>query len=200
VKSENNQVPSTSQTSGLTDPEVKEGIPRSEMKIIIVIGIVVVLFLSVLMGVLYMWAPTPIVSDEGISVMHFTVEDGHYQGPTQGCFFLIRAGHGVDIDPYRFTFYVCEKGSSPKKLDTNFREYMVNPPYRPDPNSGDLNRTYDWTQDGELWSKDEYIGFDMPMEDMGIDITDGNVYEVTIKDPKGEVIFKDTFVFVIPGP
>jgi len=133
--------------------------------------------------------------DEGVSIMHFTLEDGNNRDGERGCFFLIRAGRGVDIDPKRHAFFVAEKGYSPKKLDMNFREYRDSAPYGPEPESGDLNSSYDWTYDSDLWNDGEYIGFDMPMDNMGIDPADGYVYEVLIKNPYGEVIFKDTFVY-----
>ena len=166
------------------------------MIVLLIVGIVVVvvvLITVVLAGVLFMWTTSLADTDESVEIMHFTVEDGNHKSTTQGCFFLIRAGKGVDIDPYDYSFYVSERGHSPKKLDMNFRDYMDSPPYGPDPNSGDLNKTYDWRQDGELWSENEYIGFDIPTEDMGIGYTDGAVYEVMIKNPRGEIIFKDTF-------
>ena len=132
---------------------------------------------------------------EEVEIMHFSVEDGNNGDREHGCFFLIRAGRGVDIDPYTHSFFVAEKGYSPKKLDLNLRQYEDSPPYGPDLGSGDMNGTYDWTEYGKWWNNGEYIGFDMPMENMGIDIADGNVYEVMIKNPHGEVIFKDTFIY-----
>ena len=169
---------------------------KNEEAVSPVIAIILMVAITVVLaGVLYMWVISLADTDEGVSIMHFTVEDGNNKADTKGCFFLIRAGKGVDIDPKRHAFFVAEKGYSPKKLETSFREYKDSAPYGPDPNSGDLNKTYDWTQDGDLWSDQEYIGFDMPKESMGIDPSDGNVYEVLIKNPKGEVIFKDTFVY-----
>jgi len=119
------------------------------------------------------------------------VVDGTNIDDTYGCFFLLRAGAGVDIDPSRYAFYVSEKGYSPHKLDLEVRtnDNLGNP------TGGDRNGTYDWTVDGELWSGGEYLGFDMPTEDMGIDIVDGNIYEVMIKNPKGVVIFRGSFVY-----
>lgn len=164
------------------------------MIVLLVVGIVIVMgLLLTIVGVLYMWTISRSNTDESYTLMVFDVGDGNNIDDTHGCFFLILASKDVDIDPYDYSFYVSEKGGSPKKLDTTFREYLDRPPYGPDPNSGDLNKTQDWTEDGALWSRGECIGFDIPMEDMGIKITDGNVYEVLIKNPKGEVIFKDTF-------
>ena len=161
-----------------------------------VIAIILMVAITVVLaGVLYMWVISLADTSEGVSIMHFTVEDGTNKDDTHGCFFLIRAGKGVDLDPMRQSFFVAEKGYSPKKLDNADREYKLSDPYGPDPDSGDLNTTYDWTSDGDLWSDQEYIGFDMPKESMDIDPTDGAIYEVLIKNPKGEVIFKDTFVY-----
>jgi len=161
-----------------------------------VIAIILMVAITVVLaGVLYMWVISLADTSEGVSIMHFTVSDGNNKDETHGCFFLIRAGKGVDIDPLRHAFFVAEKGYSPQKLDNDDREYKDSHPYGPDPASGDLNTTYDWTSDGDLWSDMEYIGFDMPKESMNIDPRDGTIYEVLIKDPKGEVIFRDTFVY-----
>jgi len=170
----------------------------SGMIVLIVVGIVVVvgiLITVVLAGVLYMWVISLADTDESYTLMAFDVGDGNNIDDTHGCFFIILASLDVDIDPYDYSFYVSEKGDSPKKLDTTFREYLDSPPYGPDPNSGDLNKTQDWTEDGDLWSDGEYIGFDMPKESMNIDPKDGAIYEVLIKNPNGEVIFRDTFVY-----
>ncbi len=163
------------------------------MIVLLVVGIVFVAFILisvVVAGVMYMWVISLADTYEGVSIMHFTVEDGHNTDKTHGCFFIIRAGKGVDIDPARHSFYVAEKGYAPKKLDFSERQNIGGQPA-----GGDRNVTFDWTVDGDLWSDREYLGFDMPMEDMGINIANGNVYEVMIKNQKGEIIFKDSFAY-----
>ena len=134
---------------------------------------------------------TPPIVSKGKEFEIDIIVDGTNIDDTYGCFFLLRAGAGVDIDPSRYAFYVSEKGYSPHKLDLEVRtnDNLGNP------TGGDRNGTYDWTVDGELWSGGEYLGFDMPTEDMGIDIVDGNIYEVMIKNPKGVVIFRGSFVY-----
>ena len=134
-----------------------------------------------------------------VTIMYFTVEDGTNINSERGCFFLIKAGKGVDIDPSRYSFYVTEKGFSPHLLDFDKREYNDADPYGPRLDSGDLNGSYDWREEGDLWSDGEYIGFDMPMPDMNIEITEGNIYEVMIKNPNGERIYSDTFVYKSQG-
>ncbi len=169
------------------------------MILFIIAGILILggVFAAVVLGVtggLYFWTSSMDVIDEGESIMHFTVEDGNNMDDTYGCFFLIRAGKGVDIDPSRHSFFVGEKGFSPKKLGFSERRYDEGKPV-----GGDRNGTYDWTNEGPLWSDGEYIGFDMPKESMGIDPVDGKIYEVLIKNPGGEVIFKDSFVYSMQG-
>ena len=169
----------------------------SGMIVLLVVGIVVVvgiLITVVLAGVLFMWTSSLADTDEGVTIMHFNLDDGPNTDDTHGCFFLIRAGKGVDLDPSRHSFFVNEKGYSPKKLDFSERQYIGGQPA-----GGDRNVTFDWTVGGDLWSDQEYLGFDMPMEDMGINIAEGKVYEVMIKNPQGEVIFKDTFVYSTQG-
>ena len=138
-------------------------------------------------------------TDEGVVIIYFTLDDGMNMDEERGCFFLIRAGKGVDIDPSRYSFYVSEVGYSPKKLDFALREYNDYDPYDPKLNSGDRNASYNYEIEGKLWSDGEYLGFDMPMRDMNIDIQNGNIYEVMIKNPKNEVIYSDTFVYSRQG-
>ena len=138
-------------------------------------------------------------TDEGVDIMYFEVNDGTNIDEERGCFFLIRAGKGVDIDPSRYSFYVTEKGFSPHLLDFTKREYNDADPYGPRLDSGDLNGSYNWKEEGDLLSDGECIGFDMPMPDMNIDIKSGNMYEVMIKNPKGERIYSDTFVYKAQG-
>ena len=139
-------------------------------------------------------------TEESIEIMYFEVNDGMNFDDEQGCFFILRAGRGVDIDPSRYTFYVAERGYSPQRLDFSLREYSDSDPYGPKFSSGDRNATYDYAMDGKMWSDGEYLGFDMPMKNnpsrpMNIDITSGNIYEVMIKNSKGEMIYSDTFVY-----
>ena len=157
-----------------------------------VIAIILMVAITVVLaGVLYMWVISLADTDEGVSIMHFSLEDGQNSDTTQGVFFLIRAGKGVDLDPMRQSFFVAEKGNSPKKLDMNWRDYEQDKP-----TGGDLSAKYDWKDEGDLWSEGEYIGFEMPNQDnMAIEIVDGNIYEVMIKNPRGEVIFRDTFIY-----
>lgn len=186
-----------SQSTGSTYTGGEKKGMSTGMIILLVVGILVivgVLITVVLAGVLFTWTSSLASTDEGVTILHFTLEDGRNTDDTHGCFFLIRAGKGVDLDPARHSFYVAEKGYSPKKLDFSERQYIGGQPA-----GGDRNVTFDWTVGGDLWSDQEYLGFDMPMEDMGINIAEGKVYEVMIKNPQGEVIFKDTFVYSTQG-
>ena len=136
--------------------------------------------------------------DTYVDIMYFTLEDGQNMDEERGCFFVIRAGKGVNIDPSRYSFYVSEVGYSPQNLDFDLREYNDYDPYDPKPNSGDRNASYNYKIEGNMWSDGEYIGFDMPMEDMNIDIKTG-IYEVMIKNPKDELIYSDTFAYTRQG-
>ena len=187
-----------SQTNGSTFPKKKR--KSSALIVLIIVGILVVVgvLAAVVLGgagVLYFWTSSMDMPDESVSIMHFTVEDGPNTDDAHGCFFIIRAGKGVNINPARHSFFVAERGYSPKKLDFSERGYNEGKPVE-----GDRNVTYDWTRDGALWSDGEYMGFDMPNQDnMKIDIVDGNIYEVMIKNPQGEVIFRDSFVYSEQG-
>ncbi len=197
MQSVKNHSAATSRTVGTSSiKDEKEGIsPGIRVFIRVVVVLVVIALIAGVLGTaLYAWVIYLAEPYEEKETLHFTVEDGNHKDATHGCFFLIRAGKGVNIDPYEYSFYLSEKGHTPKKLDMRFREYEDTPPYGPDPNSGDLNKSYEWRQDGELWTEGEYVGFDMPTEDMGVKVHMG-VYEVTIKNPRGEIIFKDTFLF-----
>jgi len=123
------------------------------------------------------------------------VADGSNVDDKYGCFFLIRAGKASDIDPNEYSFFVAEKGFPLQKLNFELRTYDRHG----NPSSGDRNGTYDWTVKGDRWSDGEYIGFDMPTEDMDIEIGEGKVYEILIKNPRAEVIFKGTFVYTNQG-
>ena len=121
--------------------------------------------------------------------MNFTIEDGNMCWPQRiGCFFLIRAGENVSIDPNQYSFYVGVKGNIPMKLSMEPRSYTINGT----PMGGDWNTTYDYKEDGDLWSEGEYLAFDVPRQYSKDEIPE-NLHEVLIKNPSGKVIFKDTF-------
>jgi len=125
--------------------------------------------------------------------LSFTVEDGLNRNHTRGCFFLLRAGEAVDIYPADYSFHLNEKGYSPKKLDLDIRTYDTTGI----PSGGDRNTTYDYTEEGERWSEGEYLGFDMPMADMALEMIDGTEYEVGIQDSVGEWVWQGEFVYVL---
>ena len=161
-----------------------------------VIAIILMVAITVVLaGVLYMWVMSLANVGEKAEYIVATLDDGVNEDPFHGCFFTIRAGMGTDIDPSRYSFYVAENGHSPKKLDFAIREYRDYEPYDPEPDSGDRNRSYDHRMYGDMWSDGEYIGFDMPMEDMNIDINDGSQYEVLIMNSEGSVVLQDVFVY-----
>ena len=166
-------------------------------KILIFAGIILILILGFLSYYLFGGFSSESKKTDEVTELSLNIDDGNNIDATRGCFFLIHAEEGVNIDPNEYSFFVAEYGYSPKKLDMNIRAYMDAAPYGPDPSSGDLNRTYDWTLDGELWSEREYIGFDMPKDNMGIRIRDGVIYEVNLKNPKGTVVYRDTFIYRI---
>ena len=174
---------------------------KNEEAVSPVIAIILMVAITVVLaGVLYMWVISLADTDEGVDIMYFTLEDGQNQGEERGCFFVLRAGKGVSIDPSRYTFSVGEKGYSPQELDFGLRVYNDADPYGPLFSSGDRNSSYNYKGEGDLWSDGEYLGFDMPMKNnpsrpMNIDITSGNIYEVMIKNSKGEMIYSDTFVY-----
>lgn len=126
-----------------------------------------------------------------------TVKDSNNADDTHGCFFLLRAEQGVDIGPKEYSFFVAEKGNLWVELDLDYRYYDRNQT----PYGGDQNYTYPppFTEEEPYWTEMEYIGFDMPTEDMDISIVDGNTYEVMIRNTKGEVVFRDDFVYTCQG-
>jgi len=148
--------------------------------------------------------------DEPVQIMKFSVEDGPNENDEVGCFFLIRAEKGVDLDPSEYTFWVAEDGRSPQKLNFQFRDYSQDAMKVPE--GGDRNATYRYDssiksgrwpdmpaeEDRERWNDGEYLGFDMPTEELGINIINGNVYEVLIKDPNRDIVYRDTFVYKEP--
>jgi len=161
-----------------------------------VIAIILMVAITVVLaGVLYMWVMSLANVREEPEYLVATLDDGVNEDPFHGCFFTIRAGMGTNIDPGRYSFYVAENGHSPNKLDFAIREYRDYAPYDPEPDSGDRNRSYDHRIYGDMWSDGEYIGFDMPMEDLNIDINDGGQYEVLIKNSEGSVVLQDIFVY-----
>ena len=161
-----------------------------------VIAIILMVAITVVLaGVLYMWVMSLSNTQEEIEMVVATVEDGVNTDHRHGCFFTIRAGMGTNIDPGRYSFSVAEMGYSPKKLDFAIREYRDYTPYDPESDSGDRNKSYDYGMDGDMWSDGEYIGFDMPMEDMNIDIQEGYQYEVMVRNSKSAAVFRGTFVY-----
>jgi len=176
------------------------------MIVSIVIGAAVLLSIIVA-GIMYMWVISLADTEGDVSIMKLTVEDGTNENDEVGCFFLIRAERGVDINPKIHTFWVSEEGRSPQKLSFAFRDYSQDGEKIPE--DGDRNATFRYDnsikagrwpdmpveEDRERWNDGEFIGFDMPTEEMGIDIVEGNKYDVMIKDPNNEVIYRDTFVY-----
>ncbi len=168
----------------------KKGMPVWGIALIVV-GCFVILGVPLLTGVLYMWniSMADIGGDE--STMAYEVRDGVNEDAENGCFFTIRANKGVDIDPTKYFFAVCEQRYAPWDLDFDFRE-----------NGGDRNMTLrydnkDWRVEedrpetpGETWTYGEVIGFDIPV---GKDVRDGWSYLVVIRDPEMNIIFEDSF-------
>ncbi|MDP7264673.1 MAG: hypothetical protein QGH39_03845 [Candidatus Thermoplasmatota archaeon] len=146
-----------------------------------------------------------------VEIMAFEVRDGVNVDESQGCFFTIRAMKAVDIDPSNYFFYVTETGRSPKALDFAFRDYEDQGEDDLSPVGGDRNKSYryddkNWKIEGmnveatgSSWSDSEYIGFDMPMANMGITIEKGAVYEVMIKNPDMEIVYQGSFVYQQQG-
>jgi len=148
--------------------------------------------------------------DEHICIMRFSVEGSPNESDTVGCFFRIRAEMSVDIDPRNHTFWISEEGDMPVVLNFSFRDYSTDTLKIAE--GGDRNATYRYDdsftsgrwadlpaeEDRERWTDGEYIGFDMPTEDMGIDIVSGNNYEVLIKNPENDIICRETFKYQEP--
>ena len=177
--------------------EKKKGIPTWGI-VLIVVGSILFLGVIILVaaGVLYTWSMGLADTESSdISIMSFEVRDGVNRDVEHGCFFTIRAKRGVEIDPTVYSFYVSKKGEPLQKLDFRERSYVTEPP-----SGGDRNSSFDWTENGILWTDGEYIGFDMPMTTMGIDIEKGAVYEVMIKDPAMRVVYEGDFVYQVSQP
>ena len=161
-----------------------------------VIAIILMVAITVVLaGVLYMWVMSLVDPEEDPEFIVATLDDGVNGDTRHGCFFTIRAGMRTNIDPTRYSFSVAEAGYSPQKLNFAIREYRDYAPYDPEPDSGDRNKSYDYGMNGDMWGDGEYIGFDMPMEDMNIKINDGGQYEVLIRNSRGTVIYQNTFVY-----
>jgi len=191
--------------------EEKKGIPVWGI-VLIVVGAVVLLAMIILVaaGVLYTWSTGRAETESReFPIMAFEVKDGVNRDATHGCFFTIRAKKGVDIDPSKYFFYVAEKGRSPKALEFGFRHYQDQGEDDLTPVGGDRNKSYrydekNWKAEntnveaaGSMWSDGEYIGFDMPMVSMGIDIVEGRIYEVMIKNPSQEVVYQGSFTYQV---
>ena len=185
--------------------------------IIVIVAVAIVgglILLSVVAaGVMYIWVISLADTGTSVTVMKFSIQDGDNDPghpDDVGCFFLIRAEKGVDINPKKYSFWVSEEGFSPKKLNFEFRDYDWG--IEPRVEGGDRNATYRYDNrveegryedmpveaDSERWTDGEYIGFDMPSDSMGIDIVSGNKYEVMIKDPNNEIIYWDVFIYKFP--
>ena len=119
----------------------KKGMPVWGIALIVV-GCFVILGVPLLTGVLYMWniSMADIGGDE--STMAYEVRDGVNEDAENGCFFTIRANKGVDIDPTKYFFAVCEQRYAPWDLDFDFRE-----------NGGDRNMTLRY--DNKDWRVEE---------------------------------------------
>ncbi|MDP6155412.1 MAG: hypothetical protein QF682_04640 [Candidatus Thermoplasmatota archaeon] len=142
-----------------------------------------------------------------VTIMSFDVGDGANRDAYRGCFFTIRAKQNVNIDPSKYFFYVTEQGHIPKALEFGFRDCQDQGEDDLTPVGGDRNKSYryddkNWKVEnmnveatGQMWSDGEYIGFDMPKKDMGIDIEEGKRYEVMIKDPSNIVVYQGAFVY-----
>ena len=169
-------------------------IAKNENAVSPVIAIILMVAITVVLaGVLYMWVMSLADTDQDLEMIVGDVYDGTNKDSEHGCFFLIRAGAGTNINPTRYGFYVREKGMPLNKLDQGIRTYSND--IMRTPRGGDRNGTYDYTADGDLWNQGEYIGFDMPKNEMDIEIVDGGVYEVMIKGPQGDSVFQKTFVY-----
>ena len=165
-----------------------------EKTINIILIIIIIICCCYAFLIYYLYIRIPPVSEPDI--MYFSVGDGMNYDDEHGCFFVIRAGKGVDINPYEYSIFVAEEGYSFKQLDFNFRYYWEDEnrtPFGGDRNASGCPTCENFTR--EPWSDGEYIGFDMPMEGMDIDIINGAFYEVMIKDPNGEIVYKDSFVY-----
>ena len=173
-----------------------------------VIAIILMVAITVVLaGVLYMWVISMADTEGDVAIMAFEARDGVNKDEEHGCFFTIRAKQSVDIDPSKYFFYVTETGQSPKALDFGFRDYEDQGGDELTPVGGDRNKSYryddkNWKTEGmnreatgQMWSDGEYIGFDMPMSSMGMDIVQGREYEVMIKDPNMQVVFEGDFIY-----
>jgi len=156
----------------------------------LLIPLLIVLILLVTLGAMMIGCD----DKEKDNSMHFQVCSGVYIDADRGCFFLIRAGKNVSIDPSECSFYVSELGGIPWKLDFTPREYNVSNPFGPILSSGDRNTTYCYQDEGYLWSEGEFIGFDMPMDDIDIFLAMGDFYEVYIYDNEDKLIYKGVFM------
>lgn len=188
---------------GPPSQEEKKGMPTWGI-VLIVVGSIFVLgvIIFVAASVMYMWSTGMAETEGSVSIMSFDVKDGVNMDEEHGCFFTIRAKRSVDIDPTKYSFYVSEEGGAPKKLDFAFRDYQDQTPA-----GGDRNKSYrfddkNWKIEDmnseaayALLSDGEYIGFDMPKANMRMDIEEGNVYEVLIKDPGMTVVYEGAFVY-----
>ena len=173
-----------------------------------VIAIILMVAITVVLaGVLYMWVMSMVDPTDEPTIMAFEARDGVNKDVEHGCFFTIRARQSVDIDPSTYFFYVAETGQSPKALDFGFRDYEDQGGDELTPVGGDRNKSYrfddkNWKAEGmkvettgQMWSDGEYIGFDMPMASMGMDIVQGREYEVMIKDSNMQVVFEGDFIY-----
>ncbi len=166
--------------------------------IIIVVGVILAIF--IFSGLIYMWNLELAEISAGPREPFFLVKDGNNTDAEHGCFFELTAVRYNDFDPRGYSFYVGNNNNNntlPKILDFSTRTYSDNgTPMGGDKNSTISNYT-DYTNDEyQRCGKGEVIAFDMPKKDMGIDVVDGNIYEILIKDPENFIIYRDTFVYI----
>ena len=176
-----------------------------------VIAIILMVTITVVLaGVLYMWVMSLAEIQDGPPLHAFSIEDGPNESDTVGCFFLIRADSRVEINPRTHTFWVNEEGRSPRRLDFSFRDYSQDSMKRPE--GGDRNASYRYDEmmkagrwpdmpteeQNARWNDGEYLGFDMPADSSGINIVNGNKYEVIIKNAQDNMILQKTFVYKAP--
>ena len=176
-----------------------------------VIAIILMVAITVVLaGVLYMWVSSLARIEEGPDIVAFSLQDGPNESDTVGCFFLVRAEKGIDLNPGKHSFWVTEEGYSPRRLDFSFRDHSQDSMRTPE--GGDRNATYRYDERvkegrwpempsedrNERWTDGEYLGFDMPCDDMGIDVLTGNKYEVMIKNSNNNILWRDTFVYKAP--
>ena len=128
--------------------------------------------------------------------MDIDVLDGYNIDSEHGCFFILYAGKGVQMNIDKYSFWVGEKGESSKKLDIDFRRYAQDT--NQTPLDGDRNSSYLYSGDrevGGIWGLGQAIAFDMPRRNLGIEIEDGKIYMICIKNKNRDVIWHGEFIY-----